>query len=68
MPDKTYALLGIFRLLSLEYQADLISLVRLGYVAENSVRKSLGLDDQADVFPLKTQDCFCEKSLKRRKK
>ena len=68
MPDKTLELLGISRLLSPEHQADLLTWAHLAYKAEKSVKKSLSLEVQADVFSLKTQDYFCEKTVKGRKK
>jgi hypothetical protein len=56
MPDKKPEILKIFRQLSPKHRADLLDWVRLAYAAENSVKKSFGLDVMADsVSSLKPQ-------------
>jgi len=67
MPDKKPEILKIFRQLSPEYRADLLAWVRLAYTAENSVKKSFGLDVMADsVSSLKTRDYSRGNLMKRR--
>jgi len=68
MPDKNRELLRISRQLSLEQQGDLLTWVQLAYKAETSVRKSSDSNVPSDETSLKTQDCSCENSIKRRKK
>ena len=65
MPDKKPEVLKIFRQLSPKHRADLLAWVRLAYVAENSVRKSFGLDVMADsVSSLKPQRYSCGNLIK----
>jgi len=69
MPAKKPEILRIYRLLTPKHRADLLAWVRLAFVAENSVRKSLGFDVQADsVSSSKAQEYTCENLLQRSKK
>jgi len=69
MPTKKPEILRIYRLLTPKHRADLWDWVRLAFAAENSVRKSLGLEVLADgASSLKSQEYFCENLLKRSKK
>ncbi|MDR1838273.1 MAG: hypothetical protein LBQ93_01615 [Treponema sp.] len=65
MPDKKPEVLKIFRQLSPKHRADLLTWVRLAYTAENSVKKSFGLDVMADsVSSLKPWEYSCENLIK----
>jgi len=67
--DRNQEILGISRLLPPKYQADLLTWVHVANTAENSVRKSMSFNVQADNVPsIKSQEYFCEKSTQRRKK
>jgi hypothetical protein len=69
MLDKKSEVLSIFRQLSPKHRADLLAWVRLAYAAENSARKSFGLDVMADgLSSLKQQEYSCENLLKRSEK
>jgi len=55
----------ISRLLTPDRRADLLAWVHLAYVAENSVRKSLGSGSDLDSdFILKSREYSCEKNLR----
>jgi len=69
MSDNNHEILNIYRLLTPKHQTDLLALVQVAYVAEKSVRKSLGLDVQTDgVSSLKSQEYSCENLLQRSEK
>jgi len=60
MPDKKPEILKIFSQLSPKHRAELLAWIRLAYAAENSVRKSFGLDIMADsASSLKSQEYSC---------
>ena len=57
----------ISRQLTPEHQAELLVWVQLAYLAENSARKSLGVDPDG-VLTRKPQEYSCSNNLRRRKK
>ena len=70
MPDNgaKAQLLEISRLLTVNNQAHLLSLVQVAYAAEKSVRKSLGFDPAPAAFPLNSQEFSCCNNFRRSKK
>jgi hypothetical protein len=59
----------IFRLLTPDNQVHLRSLVELAFFAENSARKSLGIDTVVDGVSIsKLREYSCGNLLRRRKK
>ena len=61
MPNNELKALRISRLLTQEHRSDLLSWVRLAFVAENSARKAVG------VFNQKPQEFSCSNNARRSK-
>ena len=69
MSDNEAEALKISRRLSPEHRADFLTWVHLAYVAENSVRKSMGFGVIAGSnSSVEQQDFTCVKNFKRSKK
>ena len=66
MPDNNSDVLRIYRQLSPSHRTELSVWISLAFKAENSARRALGY--KAGSSSLKTQEYFCEKPKKRRKK
>jgi hypothetical protein len=61
MPNKEAEIRRVFRLLTPDNRVNLLSCVHLAFFAENSARKSLGIDDVSLTLESATQ-AFCEKA------
>ena len=69
MPNNEAKIRGISRLLTPDNRANLLAWVRLAYFAENSTKKSLGIDAvNSGVSISKSQEYSCGNSLQRSKK
>jgi hypothetical protein len=69
MPNNEAEAVRISRLLTPDNRADLLAWVRLAYFAENSARKSLGIDAvNSGVSISKPQEYSCGNLSRRRKK
>jgi hypothetical protein len=69
MTENESEVIRISRLLTPDDRADLLSWVHLAYFAENSARKSLGIDAaMAGVSISEPQDHSCGKLLQRSEK
>jgi hypothetical protein len=69
MPNNEAKIRRISRLLMPDNKANLLTWVRLAYFAENSARKSLGIDTVNSGVSISTlREYSCGNSLKRSKK
>jgi hypothetical protein len=69
MQNNEAETLRIYRLLKPDNRANLLTWVRLAYFAENSARKSLGIDAVKSGVSISTpQEYSCGNSFKRSKK
>jgi hypothetical protein len=59
MQDKEAEIRGIFRLLTPDNRLNLLSLVRLAFFAENSAKKSLGIDAVPLMMPKSVTTASC---------
>jgi hypothetical protein len=69
MPKNEAEAVRIYRLLTPDNRANLLTWVRLAYFAENSARKPLGIDTvNSGVSISKLREYSCGNSLQRSKK
>ena len=70
MPINEIEAIRISRELTPEHQSELLVWVQLAYVAENAVRKTIGIapDPLEGGFTQKSQEYSCNNTLRRRKR
>jgi hypothetical protein len=69
MSNNETTALGIYRLLTPDNRTSLLDWIRLAYFAENSARKSLGIDAVIDGVSIsKPREYSCGNLLQRSKK